>query len=294
MAQHFWQASDYTIGNAPAAFGWSVQAGTSTVSEIQDIGGGELAWVESRSSDGSRYYQFDAPGATLNDCQLYAVLSAETSLDEWLGGWYGDDPTDGYRAVADGGANTTVIQEFTSGSFDIELASTTGRLLDFAALGDKFELVFTRSGSDISLDLYDVVGDFAAGNPPSVTVTATDSSKSSKPIGLAQFWAGQTNVYKVGVGTGADSAPTAPTGPTLTVTQTELTPGGTISGSYSNYATVPTTLTVSDGTNTITIPTPTISDNGDGTGTFSGTMPGLPTSGTANLVLFGDVTVELT
>lgn len=80
----------------------------------------------------------------------------------------------------------------------------------------------------------------------------------------------------------------------LTVTQTELTPGGTISGSYSNYATVPTTLTVSDGTNTITIGSPTINDNGDGTGTFSGTMPTLPTSGTANLVLFGNVTVELT
>ena len=79
----------------------------------------------------------------------------------------------------------------------------------------------------------------------------------------------------------------------LTVTQTELTPGGTISGSYSNYATIPTTLTVSDGTNTITVASPTISDNGDGTGTFSGTMPSLPTTGTANLVLFGNVTVEL-
>lgn len=81
--------------------------------------------------------------------------------------------------------------------------------------------------------------------------------------------------------------------PSVTITQTELTPGGTISGSYSNYATVPTTLTVSDGTNTITIASPTINDNGDGTGTFSGTMPALPTSGTANLILFGNVTVEL-
>lgn len=81
--------------------------------------------------------------------------------------------------------------------------------------------------------------------------------------------------------------------PAITVTQTELTPGGTISGSYNDYVTVPTTLTVTDGTNTITIASPTISDNGDGTGTFSGTMPSLPTSGTANLILFGNVTVEL-
>jgi hypothetical protein len=83
-------------------------------------------------------------------------------------------------------------------------------------------------------------------------------------------------------------------GPSLVVTQSELTPGGTISGTYSNYETIPTTLTVSDGTNTITISSPTITDNGDGTGTFSGTMPSLPSSGTASLILFGDVTVELT
>lgn len=86
---------------------------------------------------------------------------------------------------------------------------------------------------------------------------------------------------------------TGPTGPSISVTQTELTPGGTISGSYADFETVPTTLTVSDGANTITIASPTINDNGDGTGTFSGTMPSLPTSGTADLILFGDVTVEL-
>lgn len=86
---------------------------------------------------------------------------------------------------------------------------------------------------------------------------------------------------------------TAPAGPALIVAQSELTPGGVISGSYANFETVPTTLTVNDGTNTITIASPTINDNGDGTGTFSGTMPSLPTSGTADLILFGDVTVEL-
>ena len=86
---------------------------------------------------------------------------------------------------------------------------------------------------------------------------------------------------------------TGPDGPIVVVTETELTPGGTISGTYANFQTVPTTLTVSDGTNTITIASPTITDNGDGTGTFSGTMPALPTTGSANLILFGDATVEL-
>lgn len=82
--------------------------------------------------------------------------------------------------------------------------------------------------------------------------------------------------------------------PSLTATQATLTPGSTISGTYADYATIPTTLTVSDGTNSITIPTPTIFDNGTGGGTYSGTTPALPTTGSASGVLFGDVTVELT
>ena len=80
--------------------------------------------------------------------------------------------------------------------------------------------------------------------------------------------------------------------PSLTVTQSELNPGGTISGTYSDYGTVPTTLTLSDGTNTLTIPAPTIDD---GAKTFSGTVPALPSSGTAAYIQFlENATVELT
>jgi len=83
-------------------------------------------------------------------------------------------------------------------------------------------------------------------------------------------------------------------GPEVTLDQAELTPGGAISGSYSNYDTVPAsplTLTDSNGnTKTITV---TVTDNGDGTGTFTGTMPDLPASGSDTLLLFGDVDVEL-
>lgn len=88
---------------------------------------------------------------------------------------------------------------------------------------------------------------------------------------------------------------TAPAGPAVDVTQTTLTPGGTVSGSYSNFSGVPTsplTLTDTDG-NSITVAV-TISDNGDGTGTFTGTLPSLPTSGSATGIRFGSVTVELT
>lgn len=84
--------------------------------------------------------------------------------------------------------------------------------------------------------------------------------------------------------------------PTVTINESNLEPGGTISGSYSNFTagTPPTSpLTVSDGTNSITVAV-TVTDNGDGTGTFTGTMPSLPAAGnSASFVLFGNVTVTL-
>lgn len=89
---------------------------------------------------------------------------------------------------------------------------------------------------------------------------------------------------------------TGDTGPIVTVTQTDLSPGGTISGSYSDFPSTPTTLTLSDGTNTITIPSPTITPGSPaGSGTFSGTVPALPTSGSIPGIQFkSNAVVELT
>lgn len=82
--------------------------------------------------------------------------------------------------------------------------------------------------------------------------------------------------------------------PTLTLDQTELTPGGTISGSYSNFTGVPTSpLTLTDSNaNSITVAV-TVTDGGAGSGTFTGTLPTLPASGSQAGLLFGTVTVEI-
>lgn len=84
--------------------------------------------------------------------------------------------------------------------------------------------------------------------------------------------------------------------PTVSITQTELTPGGTISGTYSNFGdTAPTALTLSDGTNTIGTATGEITGLtvDDVAKTFTATMPGLPTTGTTQGLLFGNVTATL-
>jgi len=85
----------------------------------------------------------------------------------------------------------------------------------------------------------------------------------------------------------------ASTGPSITVTG-DLQPGANFTLNYSNYAAVPVSpVTITDSNNnSITVPV-TINDNGDGTGTATGTMPSLPSSGTAQGLLFGNVTVEL-
>tara|TARA_B100001105_G_scaffold249746_1_gene237165 strand:- start:915 stop:1763 length:849 start_codon:yes stop_codon:yes gene_type:complete len=74
----------------------------------------------------------------------------------------------------------------------------------------------------------------------------------------------------------------------------DLRPGVSFTLNYSNYAAVPVSpVTITDSNNnSITVPV-TINDNGDGTGSATGTMPSLPSSGTAQGLLFGSITVDL-
>ena len=78
--------------------------------------------------------------------------------------------------------------------------------------------------------------------------------------------------------------------------------GAAFSGTYSNFAGIPTgPVTISDGTRSVDVSV-TISDNGDGDGTFSGTMPGLPASGASSAassliypnITAGSISVTLT
>lgn len=76
--------------------------------------------------------------------------------------------------------------------------------------------------------------------------------------------------------------------------------GGVISGTYANFAGVPassTSVTITDSNRTITVPV-TVTDNGAGGGSFTGTMPSLPSSGQSlpagSLVFPGNVNITLT
>ena len=85
--------------------------------------------------------------------------------------------------------------------------------------------------------------------------------------------------------------------PTVTVSD-DLQPGASFTLNYSNYDSAPVspaTITDSNG-NSLTVAV-TISDTVDGNGRHggaaTGTMPALPSSGTATGLLFGTVTIEL-
>lgn len=88
------------------------------------------------------------------------------------------------------------------------------------------------------------------------------------------------------------------TNTTITIDQSIVVPGGTISGTYSGFTpgTPPTTpIVLSDGTNSLNVAvTITPANPDDGTGTFTGTVPSLPPAGNSgNFLLFGNITATL-
>ncbi len=81
--------------------------------------------------------------------------------------------------------------------------------------------------------------------------------------------------------------------PSLSI-DTTLEPGGAFVLTYSDYPGVPVSpITIIDAQGNEDTVAVTVSDNGDGSGTASGTMPALPSSGSEQSVLFGAVTVRL-
>ncbi|WP_328186924.1 hypothetical protein [Marinobacter sp. OP 3.4] len=137
-----------------------------------------------------------------------------------------------------------------------------------------------------------ITNDVVGGNPNTTeSAVFTEVSPSSGVITIeVENEAGSGDSYVAAMGI-AENA-----GPSVTLDNATLTPGSTISGSYANFAGVPTSpLVLTDsGSNTLNV-TVTITDNGDGTGTFTGTMPTLPAQGaSAAGLLFGSVNAELT
>lgn len=85
-------------------------------------------------------------------------------------------------------------------------------------------------------------------------------------------------------------------GPTATL-DSDLSPGAAITGSYANFPSDPTTLTLTDSQGNSISSAVEITDLVIDTGaeTFSFTMPALPTSGSQNSILMeNDIQVELT
>lgn len=82
--------------------------------------------------------------------------------------------------------------------------------------------------------------------------------------------------------------------PVLTLADANLTLGQAFTFNYSNFTQVPVsplTLTDSQG-HTLDVAV-TVTDNGDGTGTLTGTMPDLPSSGSSDGVLIGTLTAGI-
>lgn len=82
--------------------------------------------------------------------------------------------------------------------------------------------------------------------------------------------------------------------PTITIDQASLTPGATISGTYTNFGVTPTSPLVLTDSNSNSINVAVTITGTNPSGTFTGTMPSLPSTGnTANFLLFGTVSVAL-
>ena len=79
--------------------------------------------------------------------------------------------------------------------------------------------------------------------------------------------------------------------PTATLDDSEFEPGKAITGTYANYASAPTVVTLTDSAGNTLTPAVTINDTAK---TFSTAYPARITTGTGTTLLRGAVTVELT
>lgn len=281
---------------------------TTLVRSIESLGNSSAGYTADIDCTGGNLLiakvMYTGSGGTVSGGAPTVGGTAMTSLyivDEWQSHihiFYMENPPTGVQTITMPG-NASVAEQFVAELYSG--AGTPETPVSKASLTATDSVAVTTGGAGdvISTALY--VGayvDPATPTSPVVDHHASTSSAGAFNTGARAGTGGSDTVEYTSIDTSygrrlvAFNIPDT-SGPAVSVTETELTPGGIVSGSYSNYETIPTTLTLSDGTNTVTIAGATISDNGDGTGTFSGTVPNLPTSGTANLVLFGNVTVEL-
>lgn len=279
MAQVFTDFTEYTVGQAPDDWTAWVAANISELVVKEDAGERYLNTFDAVDplSEGRRFYTWDKVPAAQN-IEVYYEIEETNYLSR------------GQRAVArldpnknTGEADSTALL-IGPRSQDGQLQATeyvdgTPSSGDVSFTFDnytRYAVLVTVSGSTGTVKIWDVETTEPAS--PQFTHTIAEPAISGLS-GLGCYRRGWRRIYNVGFGTDGDPAPrTAISGPTVTLDGTgTLTPGSTVSGTATNFSSDPTSVTVSDGTNSISSSSEITDfsyDSGDNSWTF--TMPSDP------------------
>lgn len=190
----------------------------------------------------------------------------------------GVDRDSGYVAVVDPNAQHIILEEFSGGAH-VQL----GAAYDISGLLGA--LPATLSGVEIRC-IGNQISVLLNGSIIIGPVTDNTHTAAGKAGFLIRATTGMADVS-------LDNFEASGAGPSVTV-DGDLQPGASFTLTASNFDSAPVspaTITDSNG-NSITVAV-SITDNGGGSYTATGTMPALPSSGTATGLLFGTVTIDL-
>lgn len=265
-------ANDHTLASIPAGVS---QAGTTQNAPSDDSSTSVLY----RISDGSE-------GATYDLGTIYSVTESGGVLAFALRGL---NSADLIEAIAQSAIAIASNGEVVSGP---TLTPANNNCAILQIIGYDPGAAVMDGTPDAGLSATEVfdgkfdTGDFAAGY-----VQLFDQTTAAAVALDATFDIGPTNfsVFQIALNTVQ--------GPGISITQTELTPGATITGSGANYDGIPangSNVTISDGTNNLTAVL-TITNGAAGAFDFSFTMPTLPATGaTASRIKFDSTAVTVT
>lgn len=302
MAQYFTDFSEYTTDAAPSD--WTLRYGTRAYTVKADAGatGGKLLQITGASDmDFFTWNDLDAD-ADRDDSEVlfrFRFLTAAAEIRALQRG-VTDSGREGYILGARPDTSTFNVSAFSNGGFVDLTTESTGASLSTSTW--YFCSAIVRGASQELRVWAD-----GASRPAGVSSADPANSGITLPgwIGLYSNRSATIEVDWFSVGTGLDDAPTsAPASDSITISPSTLTPGGAFTITYSGFAAIPVspaTLTDQNG-NSITVAV-TIDNTDTGgvhSGTATGTMPSLPSSGSQAGLMFSadgttqNITVELT
>lgn len=264
-------ANAHTLGTIPAAL---TQIGTTQNAAADDSSTSILFLI----ADGTE-------GATYDLGEIFSAAESGGVLAFALRGLNTDSLID---AVSQGAIGVSAAGDLVTGP---SVTSTSNGAVILQVIGcdpGVSAISATPDGSPVATELFDGkvdTGDWSymfaqMYEQPTAGAISLDAEISYGPLSFSAFQIALN---------------ATPPGPSVSLTSGNLQPGGNFTLAYSNFAGTPTSpVTITDSNNNSITVAVTVNDNGDGTGTATGTMPSLPTSGSAAGLLFGDVTVELT